>query len=153
MSLFFVPATILCGVLLIDDCNRHQFACGGRQGLLITHTKRRWEDNGRQIRGFGGEKSPLHRRGERQRSLYSITTRTLSSLRLSTWSNKWSISGGRAFSVPFKNKNGQIGLLLYNSKVCWLVWLGCKLDNPLFLGWEYQPAPWWPVMGARPEVM
>lgn len=26
ISAFFVPATLLCGVLLIDDCNRHQFA-------------------------------------------------------------------------------------------------------------------------------
>lgn len=26
ISVFFVPAALLCGVLLVDDCNCHQFA-------------------------------------------------------------------------------------------------------------------------------
>lgn len=39
-SAFFLPAALLCRVLLINDCNRHQFACGGRRGLQITVTHR-----------------------------------------------------------------------------------------------------------------
>ena len=41
ISPVFVPVALLCVVLLIDDSNRHQFACGGRRGLQITLRQQR----------------------------------------------------------------------------------------------------------------
>lgn len=45
ISEVFVPVALLCALLLIDDSNRHQFACGGRRGLQITF--RQWRKNKR----------------------------------------------------------------------------------------------------------
>lgn len=85
ISLFFVPATLLCGVLLVDDCNRHQFAWRWQTGITnhnLSHTHKEGEKTmAGQIGGSGGDESPLDRgekkEGDTERALYSFITQTL----------------------------------------------------------------------------
>lgn len=131
----FVPATLFCEVPLIDDCNRHQFPWGGRQGLQITsahtHTQRGQEDNGGADKRLWRRRIPS-RRGKRKkealRALYSFVTQTLSLFRISTRFNRKQVVTFWHFlviqnpnplkdqPVHSKNKTKQQKKLLYNLK-------------------------------------
>lgn len=75
ISPVFVPVALLRALLLIDDGNRHQFACGGRRGLQITFRQQREkkEDEATitgEIIGSAGDQSPL--KGGKQRGREAI---------------------------------------------------------------------------------
>lgn len=64
ISEIFVPLALLCPVLLVDDSNRHQFACGARRGLQITFIQQRKNKDeatiAGEIIGSAGDESPLN---------------------------------------------------------------------------------------------
>lgn len=113
---FFVPATLFFGVLLIDDCNRHQFAWRwqDRDYKSQSHAQQREAEktmDGR-IRGSGGDKSPLNSGEEkRARSREPVIHSSLKNTELLTKAflvgltgNKWSLSGRGAILVPSKTR-------------------------------------------------
>lgn len=76
ISLVFVPVALLCGVLLIDDSNRHQFACGDRRGLQITLRQERKNTEDEQtiageIIGSAGDESPQRSERRSEARLFS----------------------------------------------------------------------------------
>lgn len=76
ISLVFVPVALLCGVLLIDDSDRHQFACGDRRGLQITFREERKNKEDEEtitgeIIGAAGDESPQRTEGRSEARLFS----------------------------------------------------------------------------------
>lgn len=88
--LVFVPVALLCGVLLIDDSNRHQFACGDRRGLQITFRQERKNKEDEEtiagdVIGSAGDESPLHGVKEGVGLGYSVVAQTASGFGVFCW--------------------------------------------------------------------
>lgn len=116
IPVFFVPATLFFGVLLIDDCNRHQFAWRwqDRDYKSQSHAQQREAEKtiDGQIRGFGGDESPLNtgeekRASHREPFIHSSLKNTellAMAFLVGLTGNKWSLSGRRAILVPSKTR-------------------------------------------------
>lgn len=126
------------------------------------HTQKSgWEDNGGQIRGSGGDESPLNRGKERKRQrehfIHSFITQTLSQLRLSTWFNRKQVVtfwwkgyfGAIENPNPRHDKEVYLKKLLHNLKGLLFRRVWFEARNPLLLGWECEPAPWWSLMVVK----
>lgn len=90
ISLVSVPVALFCGVLLIDDSNRHQFACGERRGLHITFRQERKnkedeETIAGEIIGSAGDESPLGGVKEGVGIGYSVVAQTASGFGFICW--------------------------------------------------------------------